>query len=136
MSGMSPECQSAQNRKFRLHIPLDGRCSGPAAARIAGRVQSPTAGSPARVGVGRCFHGNLYSYVEHDCAVGDFVTFAPCAKCNGNVHIGDYAYIGSGAVLKQGKPGAPLVIGAGASVGMGATGCAAGVTVVGNPARP
>ena len=57
----------------------------------------------------------------------------------GNVVIEDHAYIGSGAILRQGKPGQPLVIGRGATVGMGAVvtkDVAAGSTVVGNPARP
>lgn len=91
------------------------------------------------VTIGRHFHGNFYSYVAHDCVIGDFVTFGPGAKCNGNVHIEDHAYIGSGAVLKQGQPGAPRRIGRGAVVGMGAVvtrDVAAGETVVGNPARP
>lgn len=47
-------------------------------------------------------------------------------------------WVGAGAVLRQGKPGKPLVIGKGAVVGMGAVvtkDVAAGVTVVGNPAR-
>jgi acetyltransferase-like isoleucine patch superfamily enzyme len=41
-------------------------------------------------------------------------------KCNGNIHIEDHAYIGAGAVIKQGTPAQPLVIGRGAVVGMGA----------------
>lgn len=89
--------------------------------------------------IGRFFHANIYSYVAHDCAIGDFVTFAPGAKCNGNVVVEDNAYIGTGAVIKQGRPGKPLVIGRGAVVGMGAVvtkDVAAGTTVVGNPARP
>lgn len=88
--------------------------------------------------IGRHFHANLYSYVEHDCVIGDFVTFAPGVKCNGNVVVEDHAYIGAGAVLRHGKPGEPLVIGRGAVVGMGAVvtkSVAPGVTVVGNPAR-
>ncbi len=89
--------------------------------------------------IGNHFHANIYSYVEHDCVIGDFVTFAPGVMCNGNVHIENYAYIGAGAVIKQGLPGAPLVIGCGATVGMGAVvtkSVPPGVTVVGNPARP
>lgn len=92
----------------------------------------------SNVRIGQHFHANIYSYVEHDCVVGDFVTFAPGVMCNGNVHIEDHAYIGAGAVIKQGKPGAPLVIGRGAIIGMGAVvtkSVPPGVTVVGNPAR-
>jgi len=93
----------------------------------------------SNIRIGRHFHANLYSYVEHDCFVGDFVTFAPAVKCNGNVIIEDHAYIGTGAIIKQGKPGQPLVIGRGAVVGMGAVvtkDVAPGATVVGNPAKP
>lgn len=89
--------------------------------------------------IGRHFHANIYSYVAHDCVIGDFVTFAPAVKCNGNVRIDDHAYIGTGAILKQGRPGDPLVIGSGAIVGMGAVvtkSVPPGTTVVGNPARP
>ncbi len=104
-----------------------------------GSILSPFVTITSNVRIGRHFHANLYSYVEHDCVIGDFVTFAPGAKCNGNVLIEDHAYIGSGAVLKQGRPGQPLVIGRGAVVGMGAVvtrSVPAGVTVIGNPARP
>lgn len=93
----------------------------------------------SNIRIGRHFHANIYSYVAHDCVIGDFVTFAPGVKCNGNIVIEDHAYIGAGAVLKQGRPGEPLVIGRGATVGMGAVvteSVAPGVTVVGNPARP
>lgn len=89
--------------------------------------------------IGRYFHANYYAYVAHDCVIGDFVTFAPAAKCNGNVHIGDHAYVGSAAVIKQGTPDKPRLIGAGAVIGMGAVvtrDVPPGVTVVGNPARP
>jgi sugar O-acyltransferase (sialic acid O-acetyltransferase NeuD family) len=93
----------------------------------------------SNVRIGAFFHANLYSYVEHDSVIGDYVTFAPGVHCNGNVHIGDHAYIGSGAILRQGTNDKPLVIGAGAIVGMGAVvtkDVAPGETVVGNPARP
>lgn len=103
-----------------------------------GAALSPFVTITSNIRIGRHFHANLYSYVEHDCVIGDFVTFAPGAKCNGNVVIEDHAYIGSGAVIKQGRPGKPLVIGRGAVVGMGAVvtrDVPAGATVVGNPAR-
>ncbi len=104
-----------------------------------GAILSPFVTLTSNIQIGRHFHANLYSYVEHDCIIGDFVTFAPGVKCNGNVVIEDHAYIGAGAVIKQGQPGQPLVIGRGATVGMGAVvtkSVPAGVTVVGNPARP
>ena len=67
--------------------------------------------------IGQHFHANIYSYVAHDCVIGDYVTFAPNVKCNGNIIIEDHAYIGTGAVLKQGTPDNPLVISSGAVVG-------------------
>jgi sugar O-acyltransferase (sialic acid O-acetyltransferase NeuD family) len=103
-----------------------------------GALISPFVTLTSNIRIGDHFHANLYSYVEHDCVIGDYVTFAPGVHCNGNVHIGDHAYIGSGAVIRQGKPGEPLRIGAGAVVGMGAVvtkDVPEGVTVVGNPAR-
>lgn len=104
-----------------------------------GSILSPFSMLTSNIRIGRYFHANIYSYVAHDCVIGDFVTFAPGVKCNGNVHIEDHAYIGTGAVIKQGKPGHPLVIGRGAVVGMGAVvtrDVPAGATVVGNPAKP
>jgi len=89
--------------------------------------------------IGRFFQSNIYSYVAHDCVIGDFVTFAPRVHCNGNVHIRDHAYIGTCAVMKQGSREKPLVIGEGAIVGMGAVvtkDVAPYTTVVGNPAKP
>ncbi len=93
----------------------------------------------SNVRIGRFFHANIYSYVAHDSEIGDFVTFAPRVACNGRSRIEDHAYIGTGAVMREGAPSAPLTVGAGAVVGMGAVvtrDVAAGATVVGSPARP
>lgn len=103
-----------------------------------GAILSPFVTLTSNIRIGCHFHANIYSYVAHDCVIGDFVTFAPGVKCNGNVVIEDHAYIGTGAVIKQGRPGQPLLIGRGAVVGMGAVvtkDVPAGATVVGNPAR-
>lgn len=104
-----------------------------------GSLLCPFSCLTSNIKIGKFFHANIYSYVAHDCVIGDFVTFAPSVKCNGNVHIEDHAYIGTGAVIKQGTPDKPLVIGKGAVIGMGAVvtkSVPAGVTVVGNPAKP
>ncbi len=88
--------------------------------------------------IGKYFQCNIYSYVAHDCRIGDFVTFAPGVRCNGRVTIGDYAYIGTGAIIREGTAEKPLSIGKGAIVGMGAVvtkDVPDGETVVGNPAR-
>lgn len=93
----------------------------------------------SNIKIGKQFHANIYSYIAHDCVIGDYVTFAPRVSCNGNIHIHDHAYIGTGAVIKQGTPDKPLIIGEGAIVGMGAVvtkDVPAGAVVVGNPARP
>jgi sugar O-acyltransferase (sialic acid O-acetyltransferase NeuD family) len=103
-----------------------------------GAILSPFVTLTSNISIGCHFQANLYSYVEHDCIIGDYVTFAPSVKCNGNVVIEDHVYIGAGAVIKQGKPGRPLVIGNRAVIGMGAVvtkDVPPGQTVVGNPAK-
>lgn len=87
--------------------------------------------------IGRFFQCNIYSYVAHDCVIGDFVTFAPGVMCNGHVVVEDHAYIGTGVVIKDGT-NKPIVIGKGAIIGMGAVvtkSVPAGATVIGNPAK-
>lgn len=103
-----------------------------------GSILCPFVTLTSNIVIGNSFHANLYSYVEHDCVIGDFVTFAPGVMCNGNVIIEDHVYVGAGAVIKQGSPGSPLVIGRSSVIGMGAVvtkSVPPGVTVVGNPAR-
>jgi len=91
----------------------------------------------ANAKIGKFFHLNIYSYVAHDCVVGDFVTFAPKVQCNGGVVIEDHAYIGTGAIIRNSTPSKKIIIGRGAVVGMGAVvtkSVPTGATVVGNPA--
>lgn len=104
-----------------------------------GAVFSPFTTVTTSVVIGKFFQANMYSYVAHDCRIGDFVTFAPGVHCNGGVIIEDHAYIGSGAIIKQTTPAQTIVIGRGAVVGMGAVvtkSVEPYTTVVGNPARP
>lgn len=104
-----------------------------------GSLLCPFVTLTSNIKIGKAFHANIYSYVAHDCVIGDFVTFAPRVMCNGNVHIEDHAYIGTGAIIKQGSERKPLIIGKGAVVGMGAVvtkNVAAGEVVIGNPAKP
>ena len=104
-----------------------------------GAILNPFVTLTSNIKIGQHFHANIYSYIEHDSVIGDYVTFAPAVKCNGNIIIEDHAYIGAGAVIKQGESGKPTVIGQGAVVGMGAVvtkSILPGTTVVGNPAKP
>ena len=90
------------------------------------------------VQIGRFFLCNYYSYIAHDCKIGDFVTFLPNVSCSGHVHIGNGVIVGAGAMIKNGSPSKPIIIGDGAYIGMGAVvtkDVAANTVVVGNPAR-
>jgi sugar O-acyltransferase (sialic acid O-acetyltransferase NeuD family) len=103
-----------------------------------GSILSPFVTIGSNVTIGSSFHANLYSYVGHDCLIGDFVTFAPGVKCNGNVVIDNYAYLGAGAIVRPGRTGKPLRIGEGAIIGMGAVvtkDVPSGVMIFGNPAK-
>jgi sugar O-acyltransferase (sialic acid O-acetyltransferase NeuD family) len=102
-----------------------------------GCILCPFTTITSNVNIGKLFHLNLYSYVAHDCCIGDYVTFAPSVKCNGHVIIEDEVYVGTGAVIKQGRPGRPLVIGKGAKIEAGSyvtKDVEPGTTVFGNPA--
>ena len=83
----------AENSILMSHITI-----GP------GAIISPFVTITSNVIIGLSFHANLYSYVAHDCVIGDFVTFAPGVKCNGNVVIKNHAYVGTGAIIKPENP--------------------------------
>lgn len=77
---------------------------------------------------------NTGASVDHDCRLEDGVHVSPGARLAGGVKAGEGVWIGIGAVVREG-----LILGAGARVGAGAAvvaPVAAGVTVVGVPARP
>ena len=126
--GLKPASVNARNIVVLDEVQIGSAC-----------ILCPFVTLTSNVIIGKSFHANIYSYVAHDCVIGDYVTFAPAVKCNGNVVIENNAYIGTGAIIKQGQPNKPIVIGEGAIVGMGAVvtkDVPAGVTVIGNPARP
>lgn len=77
---------------------------------------------------------NTRAAIDHDCIVGAHAHVAPGVTCSGGVTIGAGAHLGTGAVVIEN-----VAIGPGATVGAGSvvlSDCAAGVTVVGVPARP
>ena len=102
-----------------------------------GAILCPFTTVTSNAKIGRFFHANIYSYVAHDCVIGDFVTFAPNVHCNGKVEVEDYAYIGTGVVIKHGTDKKPVIIGKGSVIGMGAVvtkSIQPFTTVIGNPA--
>ena len=50
-------------------------------------------------GIKKYFQINTYSYLTHDCLIGDFITFALGVECNGSIVVEDYAHIGSSAII-------------------------------------
>jgi len=102
-----------------------------------GSILCPFVTLTSEITIGKSFQANIYSYVAHNCVIGDYVTFAPAVKCNGNIHIDDHVYIGTGVIIHQGKPNKPLKIGKGAVIAAGSVvtkSVPAGMTVFGNPA--
>lgn len=90
------------------------------------------------VNTGSCIGHNVIlntrCTLDHDVVIADHVNVAPCAAISGNCRIGDSAFIGVGAVLRQ-----KLEIGSGSTVGAGAVvvgNVNNDTTVMGVPARP
>jgi sugar O-acyltransferase (sialic acid O-acetyltransferase NeuD family) len=103
-----------------------------------GSIISPLSIISPNVDIGESFHLNRFCNVAHDCKIGNFVTFGPGVKCNGNIIIEDNVYIGSGAIIRQGTKSKPLIIGKNSIIGAGSVvlkDVPSNVTVIGNPAR-
>jgi acetyltransferase EpsM len=101
---------------------------GPGTVVLAGAIvnSGATVGAHAIV--------NSAAVVEHDVVIGDFTHVAPAAVIGGGATIGQDGFVGLGARIRD-----HVRIGDGATVGMGAAvvdDVAAGVTVIGAPARP
>jgi sugar O-acyltransferase (sialic acid O-acetyltransferase NeuD family) len=131
-SKIPPEAATPFSIVAPTHVSLFGNTIG------EGAILCSFSHVTSNAQIGRFFHANIYSYVAHECVIGNFVTFAPGVMCNGHVVIEDHAYVGTGAVIKDGTD-RPIVIGRGAVVGMGAVvtkSVPPETTVVGNPATP
>jgi sugar O-acyltransferase (sialic acid O-acetyltransferase NeuD family) len=103
-----------------------------------GAIFSPFSVVTVNTKIGRFFHGNIHSCIEHDSVIGDFVTFSPGSHCNGNVTIGNKVFVGAGAYLINGSSEKALSIGEGAIIGMGSVvihDVEPFTTVVGVPAK-
>jgi len=130
----------AQEHGFRLATLVHPRVErsqwvtfGEGAVVCAGTILT------TNIAVGDHVQINLDCTIGHDVRLGDFATLAPGVHVSGWVFIGRRAYVGTGAAIINGTEEQPLVIGDDAVVG--ACACvtrsvAAGVTVVGVPAKP
>jgi sugar O-acyltransferase (sialic acid O-acetyltransferase NeuD family) len=105
---------------------------GPGIIASANSIISPN------VKMGMFCHINSFSFIAHDCILGDFVTVSPGVMCNGNVTIEDRVFIGSGALIKNGSRHNRITIGRDSIIGMGAVvlnDVPPNSLVVGNPGR-
>jgi len=88
--------------------------------------------------LGRHVQINLDCTVGHDVVMSDYATLAPGVHVSGRVHLGRRVYVGTGAVLINGQPDHPLIVGDDAVIGAGACvvkSVPAAATVVGVPAK-
>lgn len=77
--------------------------------------------------------------IGHDVVIEDYVMVCPSVTVSGYVKVEEEVFLGAGAIIVEGRPDRPLVIGRGAYVAAGAVvtkSVPAGAKVVGNPARP
>jgi len=70
--------------------------------------------------IGDHVHVNCLSTLAHGVRLADFVTVSPGVVISGNVHIGEAAFIGTGATIINGSLESPLTIGSESIVAAGA----------------
>lgn len=98
-----------------------------------GSIVCPQAVLTTNVELGLGVLVNLGVTIGHDSEIFDFATLSPGANVSGNCKVGQQAYIGTNACLREG-----IGVEAFATVGMGAVvvkNVPRGTTWVGNPAR-
>ena len=106
---------------------------GPGTIVFAGSVLT------TNIAIGQHVHVNVGCTISHDADIGDFSTLSPGVHLAGWVTLGRRVFLGTGAVVKNGANGRPIVIGDDAIIGAGA--CVVGDVkknekVAGVPARP
>jgi sugar O-acyltransferase (sialic acid O-acetyltransferase NeuD family) len=77
--------------------------------------------------------------IGHDVIIADYVTLCPSCTVSGYVVIEEEVFVGAGATIVNGKPGKPLIVGAGTKISAGAVvtkSLPPNASVAGNPARP
>jgi sugar O-acyltransferase (sialic acid O-acetyltransferase NeuD family) len=136
--------------RFRLTSILEKECYQMQSVFSSTASISPTATIAAgcfvgdfsfvgpRVRLGKSVLINNSVSVSHDGVLGNFTTVCPGARLNGHVWVEDGTFVGSGAILKNGKSNSPLVVGANSTIGAGAvviSNVEIGSVVVGNPAK-
>ena len=122
-------------RGARFHTFVDDRAVLAAGVGIGpGAVVCPGTVVSADARIGAHVHVNFGCAVGHDTVLEDFTTLSPMVNVMGEVRVGEGVFLGGSAVVLP-----RLALGSSSTVGAGAVVTAdlsAGVTVVGNPARP